>query len=82
MPAVPSIPTRLLGATGEQVSCLGVGGHHLGNEDVDEKLAIRIVRTAIDSGLTFVDNSWDYNKGASQKRMGKALRDGYRDRAL
>jgi len=64
------------------VSCLGIGGYHLGNEDVDEKLAIRIVRTAIDAGLTFLDNSWDYHKGVSEKRMGKALRDGYRNRAF
>jgi aryl-alcohol dehydrogenase-like predicted oxidoreductase len=80
MPA--SIPTRRLGSTGEHVSCLGVGGAHLGKKDVDEKLAIRIVRGAIDEGLTFLDNSWDYHKGASEKRMGKALRDGYRERAF
>jgi predicted aldo/keto reductase-like oxidoreductase len=64
------------------VSCLGVGGSHLGSEDVDERLAIRIIRTAIDGGITFLDNSWDYHKGASEKRMGKALRDGYRERAF
>jgi len=64
------------------VSCLGVGGAHLGKKQVDEKLAIRIVRSAIDAGITFLDNSWDYHNGASEKRMGKALRDGYRERAF
>jgi aryl-alcohol dehydrogenase-like predicted oxidoreductase len=77
-----AVPTRPLGSTGEQVSCLGVGGAHLGKKDVEEKLAIRIVRTAIDEGLTFLDNSWDYHDGASEKRMGKALREGYRERAF
>jgi aryl-alcohol dehydrogenase-like predicted oxidoreductase len=75
-----TVPTRRLGSTGEQVSCIGVGGHHLGN--VAEKLAIRIVRTAIDEGITFLDNSWDYHNGTSERRMGKALRGGYRDRAF
>src|SRR5881394_415461 len=77
-----SVPTRPLGSTGEHVSCIGVGGAHLGKKEVDEKLAIRIVRTAIDEGITFLDNSWDYHKGASERRMGKALKDGYRDRAF
>lgn len=77
-----AVPTRSLGSTGEQVSCIGVGGAHLGKKEVDEKLAIRIVRTAIDEGITFLDNSWDYHKGASEKRVGKALRDGYRERAF
>jgi aryl-alcohol dehydrogenase-like predicted oxidoreductase len=77
-----SVPTRPLGSTGERVSCIGVGGAHLGKKEVDEKLAIRIVRTAIDAGITFLDNSWDYHKGASEKRVGKALRDGYRNRAF
>src|SRR5207248_1547092 len=45
-------------------------------------LAVRIIRTAIDNGITFMDNSWDYHKGASEKRLGKALREGYRDRAF
>lgn len=77
-----TVPTRRLGSTGEQVSCIGVGGHHLGKKEVAEKLAVRIVRTAIDEGITFLDNSWDYHNGTSEKRMGKALRDGYRDRAF
>jgi predicted aldo/keto reductase-like oxidoreductase len=75
------IPYRRLGRTGELVSLVGVGGYHLGRQ-ADEQEAIRIVRTAIDNGITFLDNSWDYNGGASELRMGKALRDGYRDRAF
>lgn len=78
----PAVPARPLGSTGEQVSCLGVGGAHLGGRDVAETLAIRIIRTAIDGGITFLDNSWDYHKGASERRMGKALKDGYRERAF
>ena len=49
---------------------------------VDEQLGFRIVRSAIDRGLNFMDNSWDYNEGASEIRMGRALRDGYRDKAF
>jgi predicted aldo/keto reductase-like oxidoreductase len=49
---------------------------------VDEQLANRIVRTAIDRGITFMDNCWDYNGGVSEIRMGKALRDGYRDKVF
>jgi aryl-alcohol dehydrogenase-like predicted oxidoreductase len=73
---------RTLGSTGEKVSAIGVGGWHLGLKTVDEQLAIRIVRSAIDRGINFLDNCWDYNEGASEERMGKALGDGYRDRAL
>jgi aryl-alcohol dehydrogenase-like predicted oxidoreductase len=73
---------RTLGSTGEKVSAIGVGGWHLGLGQVDEELAIRIVRTAIDRGINFLDNCWDYNEGASEKRMGKALRDGYRAKAF
>jgi len=73
---------RTLGSTGEKVSAIGVGGWHLGLKTVVEQLAIRIVRSAIDQGINFLDNSWDYNEGASELRMGKALRDGYRDRSF
>lgn len=61
---------------------VGLGGWHLGLKHVDEALSIRIVRSAIDRGMTFMDNSWDYNDGGSEIRMGKALRDGYRDKAF
>src|ERR1700682_4402495 len=73
---------RTLGSTGEKVSAIGVGGWHLGLDHVDEKLAIRIVRSAIDRGINFLDNSWDYSEGRSETRMGKALRDGYRSKAF
>src|SRR5256886_10322048 len=75
------IPYRRLGRTGEMVSLIGVGGYHLGRQ-ADEREAIRIVRTAVDSGINFLDNCWDYNGGASELRMGKALRDGYRQKAF
>jgi aryl-alcohol dehydrogenase-like predicted oxidoreductase len=73
---------RTLGSTGEKVSAIGVGGWHLGLSHVDEELAIRIVRSAIDGGINFLDNCWDYNEGQSETRMGKALRDGYRAKAF
>lgn len=73
---------RTLGHTGEQVSAIGLGGWHLSLKHVDESLALRLVRTAIDRGITFMDNSWDYNGGESERRMGKALQEGYRDRVF
>ena len=73
---------RELGSTGEKVSAIGLGGWHLSLKYVDEPLAIKIVRSAIDRGITFMDNCWDYNEGDSEIRMGKALRDGYRDRVF
>ncbi|HMH56169.1 MAG TPA: aldo/keto reductase [Gemmatimonadales bacterium] len=76
------IPYRTLGRTGERVSAIGLGGYHLGKPYLEESESIRIVRTAIDRGVTFLDNSWDYYDGQSELRMGKALRDGYRQRAF
>ncbi len=76
------MPYRTLGRTGEKVSAIGIGGWHLGLPKVDEKLAIRIVRDAIDRGINFMDNCWDYNEGLSELRMGKALREGYRQKAF
>ena len=73
---------RKLGSTGVTVSAIGVGGFHLGQKQVDEQLAVRIVRSAIDGGINFLDNCWDYNDGASEIRVGMALRDGYRDKAF
>jgi predicted aldo/keto reductase-like oxidoreductase len=73
---------RNLGRTGKKVSVIGVGGWHLGMKNVSEALAIRIVRTAMDQGINFMDNCWDYNEGASEIRMGKALRNGYRNNAF
>src|SRR6266851_5300913 len=73
---------RVLGSTGERVSAIGVGGWHLGLKHVDEPLSIQIVRTGIDRGINFLDNCWDYNEGTSEIRMGKAIRDGYREKAF
>ena len=75
------MPMRKLGRTGVDVSLVGLGGYHLGLA-ADEQTATRIVRAAIDGGVNFMDNCWDYNDGASEIRMGKALRDGYRERAF
>jgi predicted aldo/keto reductase-like oxidoreductase len=71
---------RNLGSTGERVSAIGLGGYHIGVPGEAE--GIRIIRTALDRGITFLDNSWDYHNGGSEVRMGKALRDGYRKRAF
>jgi aryl-alcohol dehydrogenase-like predicted oxidoreductase len=76
-----AIPRRRLGRTGEQVSLVGLGGWHVG-VPADEQESIRIVRTAVDGGITFLDNCWDYHAGESERRMGKALRDGYRTRVF
>jgi aryl-alcohol dehydrogenase-like predicted oxidoreductase len=73
---------RTLGRTGEKVSAIGIGGFHIGMPHVDEDLSIRIIRAAVDRGITFMDNCWDYNDGVSEIRMGKALRDGYRDKVF
>ena len=75
--AAGEMPYRTLGRSGEKVSLLGLGGFHIGLQS-DENESIRIVRTAIDNGVNFMDNCWDYNDGKSEIRMGKALRDGYR----
>jgi predicted aldo/keto reductase-like oxidoreductase len=72
---------RRLGRTGERVSVLGVGGYHIGMQK-EEKESIRIIRSAIDHGINFMDNCWDYNNGQSEIRMGKALRDGYREKVF
>jgi aryl-alcohol dehydrogenase-like predicted oxidoreductase len=77
-----TIPYRTLGRTGEKVSAIGLGGWHLGLKQVDDQLSLRIIRTAIDRGINFLDNCWDYNDGASEIRMGKALRDGYRHKVF
>lgn len=76
------MPYRSLGSTGERVSCIGLGGWHLSLKHVEEELSLRIVRDAIDRGINFMDNSWDYNEGESERRMGKALREGYREKAF
>ncbi len=91
--AIPSLPKsearaaagemtyRTLGRSGEKVSMLGLGGYHIGVPP-DEQESTRIIRAAIDSGINFLDNCWDYHDGDSEVRMGKALRDGYRKKVF
>jgi uncharacterized protein len=77
------VPRRMLGRTGEKISAIGLGGYHLGKPDLREPESIRIIRTAIDNGINFLDNCWDYNGGGEcEIRMGKALQDGYRQCAF
>ncbi|MCS6952074.1 MAG: aldo/keto reductase [Bryobacterales bacterium] len=66
------LPTRVLGRTGQRVSILCLGGWHIGAIK-DENEAIRIMHAAIDEGLTFFDNCWDYHNGRAEEVMGKAL---------
>jgi len=75
------IPTRPLGATGVNVSILGLGGYHIGTIR-DDKRSVRLIRRAIDSGVTFMDNAWEYHNGRSEELMGKALADGYRKKVF
>ena len=74
------IPYRPLGRTGEKVSAIGLGGYHIGIPPEPE--GIRIIRNAINRGINFMDNCWDYHDGESEVRMGKALHDGYRDKVF
>ncbi len=74
-PSHSEIPYRTLGHTGEQVSCIGMGGYHLGKPQVSEADAIKLVHAGVDRGINFLDNSWDYNKGESEKRVGKAVKE-------
>jgi predicted aldo/keto reductase-like oxidoreductase len=77
-----TMPTRMLGRTGEKVSAIGLGGYHIGTGALSEPESISLIRKAIDNGITFLDNCWDYNGGTSEIRMGQALRDGYRAKAF
>ena len=72
---------RTLGRTGEKVSAIGLGGYHIGIPR-SESDGIRLIRNAIDQGINFMDNCWDYHAGGSEIRMGKALKDGYRDKVF
>jgi len=72
---------RILGTTGEEISAIGLGGHHIGRQN-EERESVALIRSAIDAGITFMDNCWDYNGGVSEIRMGKALLGGYRDRVF
>ena len=85
LPAVTTvngIGRRKLGRADVEVSIIGIGGYHIGLSSVSEAESIRIVRKALDEGINFLDNCWDYNDGASEERMGKAIQDGYRQKAF
>lgn len=75
-PPPSQIPYRTLGHTGEKVSCIGMGGFHLGKPEVSESVAIQLIHSGVGRGINFLDNSWDYNKGESEKRVGKAVKEG------
>ncbi len=74
------IPTRPLGRTGERVPIIGLGGYHIGTPD--KKQAVAIIHEAIDQGVTFFDNAWDYHEGGSEEVMGEALSSGGRRRKV
>ena len=76
------MPRRTLGRTGVEVSALGLGGSHIGSPSLSRDRAVRIIRAALDGGLSFMDNSWDYHEGESEKRVGLALKNGYRSKAF
>ncbi len=80
-PMSPDMPYRELGRTGEKVSLIGLGGGHIGNR-IDEAAAVRLMRAAVDGGMSFFDNAWDYNDGRSENRMGLAMKDGYRQKVF
>jgi aryl-alcohol dehydrogenase-like predicted oxidoreductase len=77
-----SVPQRQLGSTGAMVSMIGLGGYHIGSRKLSTKEAVELIQAAIDNGITFLDNSWDYHNGDSENRVGKALKGGYRERAF
>jgi len=81
-PARGAVPLRALGKTGVKVSAVGLGGFHLGLDSLTDQDAVRLVRTAVDEGITFVENAREYIGGRCEERLGKALRDGYRDKVF
>jgi aryl-alcohol dehydrogenase-like predicted oxidoreductase len=75
-----TIPLKTFGKTDVKISALGLGGHHLGSA-ADEKVAAQIVKEALDGGITFFDNCWEYHRGKSENWMGRALK-GSRDKVF
>jgi aryl-alcohol dehydrogenase-like predicted oxidoreductase len=75
------MPRRKLGKTGVEISLVGLGGFHVGQQK-DPEESIRIIRSAVDRGITFLDNCWDYNEGQSEERMGRALEGGLRQKVF
>ena len=80
-PQSPDMVYRDLGTTGEKVSAIGLGGYHVGKQTNPDE-SIKLIHAAIDRGITFMDNCWDYNDGTSEVRMGQALRNGYREKVF
>ena len=78
---INGISTRVLGNTGVRLTVLGIGGYHIG-EPSDDQVGIRIIRTAIDEGINFLDNAWCYHEGRSEQIMGRALKNGYREKVF
>jgi predicted aldo/keto reductase-like oxidoreductase len=76
------MPIRALGRTGEHISAIGLGGYHIGNSKLSDEQSVQLIRQAVDRGITFLDNCWDYNDGTSEVRMGKALAGGYRNKVF
>lgn len=74
------MPYRVLGRTGEKVSLLCLGGSHIGGKNLSDGEAVALMRTAVDEGVNFFDNAWAYHDGRSEERMGRALKDGYREK--
>lgn len=82
VPLETIVPRRPLGRTGVVVSAIGLGGYHIGVPELSDEESIYLIRKAIEAGIDFMDNSWDYHGGRSEKLMGRALQDGYRERAF
>jgi aryl-alcohol dehydrogenase-like predicted oxidoreductase len=80
-PQSPDMQYRELGTTGEKVSAIGLGGFHIGKQSSADE-SVKLIQAAIDRGITFLDNCWDYNDGISEVRMGQALRGGYREKVF
>ena len=76
------MPYRMLGKTGVQVSCIGLGGYHLGTSRMTDAEMISLFHAGVDRGINFSDNCWDYNGGESERRVGKALAGGYREKVF
>jgi predicted aldo/keto reductase-like oxidoreductase len=80
-PAAAEIPRRAFGRTGDTISAIGLGGFHLGLVSTQREVE-QIVHSAIDAGVTFMDNAWEYHDGKSEERLGRALAGGWRERVF
>ncbi|MFW5947038.1 MAG: aldo/keto reductase, partial [Gemmatimonadota bacterium] len=76
------LPRRPMGRTGEQISILAIGGAHVARAGESEADTISIIREGIDEGINFLDNAWEYHRGFAEEVMGRALRDGYREKVV